>query len=278
MCKKLSSFDEIIDKYDGFFFDAFGVLVDGDGPLKGAKKALEKLKEKNKPYWIVSNGASKSSARALARYRELGFTLKDDGVITSGSLLTDYYKKNELQGKKTAVLGTESSLEYIREAGGELCGIEDDFEILVIANQTDYPFVESVDKAMSHIMNSYDKGKVVRLVLPNPDLFYPKSDGEYGFTAGSIASLMENIFTARFGEGHSLKFDKLENHIHRFSRKLAKEQTRKNVVMIGDQIVTDIKGAKDFGIDSVLMMTGLCSREAFEKEEHSKPTYVLDSF
>ena len=67
------------------------------------------------------------------------------------------------KAKKTAVLGTESSLEYIREAGGELCGIEDDFEILVIANQTDYPFVESVDKAMSHIMNSYDKGKVVRL-------------------------------------------------------------------------------------------------------------------
>ena len=47
--------------------------------------------------------------------------------------------------------------------------------------------------------------------------------------------------------------------------------------MVGDQILTDIKGAADIGIDSLLLMTGLCSREALEQEKISKPTYVLES-
>ena len=194
MTTKLDSFDELIERYDAFFFDAFGVLVvDGGGVLAGAKELLDKLYELKKPYWIVSNGASKATQKALDHYRSLGFKLDDGHVITSGSLLKSYFEKESLDAAKVAVLGTESSKDYVRESCCELVGIDDDFDVLVIANQTDYPFVEYVDKAISKVMQAYDKGKKVRLILPNPDLFYPKSSGEYGFTAGSIALMMESI-------------------------------------------------------------------------------------
>ncbi len=277
MTTKLDSFDELIERYDAFFFDAFGVLVDGSGVLAGAKELLDKLYELKKPYWIVSNGASKSTKKAIAHYRNLGFKLDDGHVITSGSLLEAYFKKESLDGSKVAVLGTESSNDYVRESSCELVGIDDDFDVLVIANQTDYPFVEYVDKAISQVMQAYDNGKKIRLILPNPDLFYPKSSGEYGFTAGSIALMMESIFKARYGASCDLVFENLgKPYSPIFERAIDLAGTKK-ALMVGDQILTDIKGAADIGIDSLLLMTGLCSREALEQEKASKPTYVLES-
>jgi HAD superfamily hydrolase (TIGR01450 family) len=277
MTTKLESFDELIDSYDAFFFDAFGVLVDGGGLLDGAKELLDKLYELKKPYWIVSNGASKSTQKAISHYRNLGFKLDDGHVITSGSLLKSYFEKESLCGAKVAVLGTESSKDYVSESSCELVNIDDEFDVLVIANQTDYPFIEYVDKAMSRVMKAYDQGKKIRLVLPNPDLFYPKASGEYGFTAGSIALMMESIFKARYGENCDLVFEKLGKPYSPIFERAIELAATKKVLMVGDQILTDIKGAADIGIDSLLLMTGLCSREALEQEKASKPTYVLES-
>lgn len=277
MTTKLESFDELIDGYDAFFFDAFGVLVDGGGLLDGAKELLDKLYDLKKPYWIVSNGASKSTQKAISHYRNLGFKLDDGHVITSGSLLKSYFEKESLCGAKVAVLGTESSKDYVSESSCELVNIDDEFDVLVIANQTDYPFIEYVDKAMSRVMKAYDQGKKIRLVLPNPDLFYPKASGEYGFTAGSIALMMESIFKARYGENCDLVFEKLGKPYSPIFERAIELAATKKVLMVGDQILTDIKGAADIGIDSLLLMTGLCSREALEQEKASKPTYVLES-
>ena len=63
MTINLKSFDQLLDQYEAFFFDAFGVLVDGRGPLPGSLDLIEKLHKAGKKYWIVSNGASKSVKR-----------------------------------------------------------------------------------------------------------------------------------------------------------------------------------------------------------------------
>ena len=200
----------------------------------------------------------KSSEKALAHYRNLGFKLDDGHVITSGSLLSFYFEQESLSGQRVAVLGTESSKDYIRQSSCELVEIDEDFDILVVANQTDYPFIESVDRAISYVMQCYDKN--IRLLLPNPDLFYPKSQDEYGFTAGSIALMMEKIFEARYGEACPLRFEKLGKPYAPIFEHALKLAGTEKALMVGDQILTDIKGAADIGIDSLLMMTGLCSR------------------
>ena len=76
MTTKLDSFDELIERYDAFFFDALGFLVDGGGVLPGSKELLDKLYQLKKPYWIVSNGASKATQKALDHYRGLGFKVR----------------------------------------------------------------------------------------------------------------------------------------------------------------------------------------------------------
>jgi ribonucleotide monophosphatase NagD (HAD superfamily) len=49
------------------------------------------------------------------------------------------------------------------------------------------------------------------------------------------------------------------------------------MVMIGDQIATDIHGARAFGLDSVLVGSGITNTETITVEDHLLPTYVMPS-
>jgi ribonucleotide monophosphatase NagD (HAD superfamily) len=49
------------------------------------------------------------------------------------------------------------------------------------------------------------------------------------------------------------------------------------MVMIGDQIATDIQGAQAFGIDSVLVGSGITNRDTVTTDDHLLPTYAIPS-
>jgi len=47
--------------------------------------------------------------------------------------------------------------------------------------------------------------------------------------------------------------------------------------MIGDQLETDIRGALEFGLDAVLVGTGIATIMPDEVDRSLQPTYYLDS-
>jgi ribonucleotide monophosphatase NagD (HAD superfamily) len=49
------------------------------------------------------------------------------------------------------------------------------------------------------------------------------------------------------------------------------------MVMIGDQLETDIRGAGQFGLDSVLVNTGITNVNPDEVNTSLQPTYYLNS-
>jgi HAD superfamily hydrolase (TIGR01459 family) len=82
---QLRGIREIVDRYDLFLFDQFGVLHDGVRPVDGTIEMLEELKKLNKTAIIVSNTSSRSNI-AARRLNEMGFSSSsfDGGVVTSG--------------------------------------------------------------------------------------------------------------------------------------------------------------------------------------------------
>jgi len=50
------------------------------------------------------------------------------------------------------------------------------------------------------------------------------------------------------------------------------------MVMIGDQIPYDIRGAKNFGIDAVLMGTGVTNLEKLELGSPDLPNFILNAW
>ena len=50
-----------------------------------------------------------------------------------------------------------------------------------------------------------------------------------------------------------------------------------DMVMIGDQIETDIRGANDFGIASALISTGISGYDATRLPQAERPDYLIES-
>ena len=69
---------------------------------------------------------------------------------------------------------------------------DDAFDVLVIGDESGFPFLDTVDSVLTGLIRRLDHGENVHLVLPNPDLIYPKSDRRFGITGGSIALIYED--------------------------------------------------------------------------------------
>ncbi len=268
---------EIATRYDGLLFDAYGVLVDDTAIIPGADRLWKQLSDRGVRTWIVTNGSSRTIAETEASYRKKGLEVRSEQIINSASLLPGFFAEEGLQGKATAVLGTASSASYVALAGGRIVdALRDPFEVLVVANQSDYPLLETIEAVISHILARMARHLPLRLILTNPDLIYPKDKDNFGITAGSIALLIEKALEARVGTGPLPRFEKLGKPYPRIFAEAVRRAGSKNLLMIGDQLETDIRGARDFGLDSLLVGTGLVSPEALATQKFDpEPTYIL---
>ncbi|HEY0706316.1 MAG TPA: hypothetical protein VGG33_05935, partial [Polyangia bacterium] len=81
----------LLERYEVFFLDAYGVLVSSSGALPGAAAFLDRLRQAGRPHFILSNDASRSPERTLNRYQGFGLPFTRDQIVTSGMLLRDHF-------------------------------------------------------------------------------------------------------------------------------------------------------------------------------------------
>jgi len=269
----------LLDRYDGVLLDIYGVLLDARGPLPGARELLDELERRGKPYAIVTNDASRSLATYVARFAGFGMTVHAERLVTSGSLLPGYLTAHSLAGARVCVLGTRDSDEYVRTGGGVVVPLSAglDLDVLAVCDDEGFDFLPGVEWALSAVVRALEAGRQPVLVAPNPDLIYPKGGGELGFTAGTIALMIEAALARRF-PGRTLAFDRLgkpaPDLFHEASRRLAIEPAR--LVMIGDQLETDVAGARAAGCDAALL-AGISRWSATMSAASAlAPTWLLD--
>jgi len=273
----LTSFAQLIDRYDALLFDAYGVLVHVSGPMPGARELIAHLNHIAKPYCIVTNDASRLPDKSATRYGRYGLEVNAEQIITSGMLLQDYFAKHRLRGARCAVLGPVDSRRYVELAGGEIVPPDADFDALVIGDESGFPFLETVDTALTTLFKQLDAGRHVHLVLPNPDLIYPSGVDSFGIAAGGVALLFEAALRRRYRDRAGLEFARLgKPYPHLYEAAMALCDTR-DVVMIGDQVETDIAGAIACGIDSALLTTGVSLDNIASLPEALRPTWHVKS-
>jgi HAD superfamily hydrolase (TIGR01450 family) len=269
--------DELLDRYDVFFLDAYGVLVAAGGPLPGAAAFLERLDRAGKASLIVSNDASRSPATSATRYRGFGLPVYADRILTSGLLLRDHFESAGLVGARCIVLGTEDSNDYVREAGGVPVTFTDDSaSVVVVADDDGYPFLESVNDVATVLLRRLARGEQTSLVLPNPDVVFPSGPDTFGITSGAIAAALEAVLRIRDVSGTHAFVPLGKPHRPMFEAAAGRFPgvDRRRMVMMGDQLGTDILGAQRFGIDSVLLETGV-ARLAQLASSEVRPTWTM---
>lgn len=271
-----ATIDQLIDRYDALLLDAYGVLVNRDGPLPGAAELIATLNRLDKPYFLLTNTAARLPEHAAERYRGFGLALEAGRILTAGMLLKPYFAAHGLAGRRCAVLGPEDSHRYVADAGGRLVAADGDFEVLLIGDQVGFPFLEAVDAVLSRLIDRFDRDRPVALILPNPDLIYPKATG-FGITSGMLALMFEAALRQRYPGHPGTRFVRLGKPEAGLFELAANRAGTRNLVMVGDQLDTDIQGAHDFGIDSALVPGGVAGMAHPVSARGARPGYLLGS-
>ncbi len=266
-------------QHEAILFDAYGVLVDASGALSGAVAAVHALVRDGQPFLVVTNDASRSPARAAARLVSLGFPVTPAHVLSSGMLIAPaLVLRGIVAGARVVVLGTRDSCDYAAESGATVVApsVEHPADAVVIADESGGALLDRMDELLSMILAACRSGRPPRLLLANPDLVYPSGPERFGFTAGSLAHMLEQALQLLMGATAPV-FEPLGKPAAPHFDEALRRIGGADAVMIGDQLVTDVAGARAAGIASALVLTGVTTRQMALAAGAEGPTYLLHS-
>ena len=274
------SFDELSDAYPVLFLDAFGVLRSADGLIPGSLDVIDRLLTRGKDIYVLTNDASRSPEELSQIYvdAEARQVIPADRIITSGMLASEHLAQR-IDSGQVGYLGSEKSAEYIRRAGLapvpiEKCTEETTLCAIALLDDEGFNWMEGINRTLNLL-----RAAPVPVVVANGDLAYPTKGGLGAVAIGSLAGLLEKILDTEFvrcGKPGDVMFSKA------FERAKVDHPglRRSDVLMVGDTLQTDIKGGEDFGLDTLLVLSGhtQASRlaELVEKLD-IEPTFFSDS-
>lgn len=268
---------EVLASHAVPLFDAYGVLVDASGARPGAPAVIQRLLDAGRTFFVLTNDGSRLPATCASRYRRVGLPIEAEQVISTAGLLPRYYLDHGLAGARTLLLGPDDARRAIEAGGGEVVDAQEEIDVVVVADEAFQPLLPRCDDALSAVGRELERGRRPRLVLLNPDLIYPRGDGGFGLTAGSIAAMLEAGWALRYPE-IAPRFERLgKPHAPIFEEAVRRAGTR-DLVLLGDQLETDIRGANRFGIASALVLGGVSRWPVPGADAERTPRYVIDDF
>ncbi len=230
----------IVDSYDLFFIDIWGVVHNGIRLYDTSIEVLENLSNLNKEFILLTN-APRPSSTVVNFLKKMGLNKFFENVFTSGEAALKYLIK-DLKNKKFFHIGPstrdfdlfksfeKNKVLNIKDADYLLCsGLFDDHSDNL--NYYKSLFSEHISKKM---------------ICTNPDLIVDRGD-KREYCAGSVAKIFEEI------KGEVIYFGKPYPPVYN----LSSETKNKKVLCIGDNLNTDIKGANIQNYDSLLITNGI---------------------
>tara|TARA_B100001057_G_scaffold497766_1_gene602825 strand:- start:1491 stop:2327 length:837 start_codon:yes stop_codon:yes gene_type:complete len=275
--KKLNSILDIIDRYDNFILDQWGVMHNGYKGYKHAIDAVDYLEKKNKNLFIISN-SSKRKKLSEDKLRILGFNKNSFiNVLTSGEMIweTMHKKYFDFLDKKKCFHIYDTTKEdglHFRE-GLNLTFTEkiEDAELILACtpffNMSPIDYAPLFDKAIDNKLTMY---------CANPDFeTVDKNNSKNIFCMGAIAEIYKKM------GGNVIIKGKPDISIYDKSIDLF-ELDKIRTIAVGDSLFHDISGANNFCIDSVLVKSGihkdLITIDKLIQNHQIKPSFIIDKF
>ncbi|WNS44985.1 TIGR01457 family HAD-type hydrolase [Paenibacillus sp. MMS20-IR301] len=231
----------------GLLIDLDGTLYHGRHMIPDADKLIAALRKAEIPFLFVTNNSSRTAASVAAHLREMGIDANPEEVCTS-SLAAARYVAEESPGAAVAIIGEEGLLQACTEAGLTIVTEKPQYVVQGIDRSFTY---ESLARASRWIREG------ARFVLTNPDVMLPSDDGITP-GAGTLAAAIE----AASGVP-PVVIGKPESHLVAYATSLLGIKPEE-AVMVGDNMRTDISAGAHAGCRTVLVLTGLTTRDNLE--------------
>ncbi|MFA6363143.1 TIGR01458 family HAD-type hydrolase [Methanoregula sp.] len=246
-------------KITGFLIDIDGVLYTGDTPVPGAREAIAYLMDQGYPFRCVSNSTRKCRATIAAKLETMGFDIPESAIFTPPLAAVRFMQET---GKHRAYLLTTGDVD--RDFAGT-CTDDGSIAVdyVIVGDAGDRVTYASMNHAFRCLMEGAD------LIALEKDRYWMDKDG-LSLSAGPFVAALESATgkTATVvGKPAKAFFD-----LALRDRGL----DARGVVMIGDDILTDIGGAQGAGMRGVLVRTGKFREDTLENAR-VKPAAVINS-
>jgi NagD protein len=242
-----------------WLMDRDGVLVHEETAVQGADRFLAALREREIPFLVLTNNSIYTRRDLSARLRASGLDIPETAIWTS-ALATARFLEDQRPGGSAFVIGEAGLTTALHQAGYTLT--ERDPDYVVLGETRTYSF-ERITQAIRLIADG------ARFIATNPDPTGPSPDGPLPAT-GSVAALISRateVDPYYVGKPNPLMMRSALNAIDAHSETTA---------MIGDRMDTDIVSGLEAGLETVLVLSGVATREAAERFPF-RPSRIIDS-
>jgi len=271
--------------YDGFILDLWGVVHDGTAPFPGVLDCMKRLIGAGKRLVLLSN-APRRAEDVKRRIAVIGVPeALYHGVMSSGEEAWQYLHRRDdpfyaALGRRCLHIGSDRDLE-IRDGLG-LAFVETPDEADFILNTGPAGWEDTIEDYAPVLHAAHERG--LPMVCANPDLVVIHA-GRPALCAGALAEQYEAI------GGRVRWHGKPYPSVYDSCIELLGIADRRRLLAIGDSLRTDIAGAANAGIDSLLIAGGVHAAEfyadgrldldrvaAATRESGAKPIGVAERF
>jgi 5'-nucleotidase len=242
-----------------WLMDMDGVLVHEEHAIPGAAQFIDRLRELELPFLVLTNNSMYTRRDLSARLSRGGLDVQEDAIWTS-ALATSRFLENQRPGGSAFVIGEAGLTTALHSAGYTLS--ERDPDYVVLGETRTYSF-ERIAQAIRLIAAG------ARFIATNPDATGPTPDGPLPAT-GSVAALISRATGVEpyfVGKPNPLMMRSALNAIDAHSETTA---------MVGDRMDTDVVSGLEAGMHTVLVLTGSTSRDEAERFPY-RPSRIVDS-
>jgi NagD protein len=242
-----------------WLMDMDGVLVHEEEAIPGADRFIAALRAREIPFLVLTNNSIYTRRDLAARLRTSGLDIPEESIWTS-ALATARFLEDQRPRGSAFVIGEAGLTTALHQAGYTLT--ERDPDYVVLGETRTYSF-ERITQAIRLIENG------ARFIATNPDATGPSPDGSLPAT-GAVAALITratNRDPYYVGKPNPLMMRSALNAIDAHSE---------TTTMIGDRMDTDVVSGLEAGLATVLVLTGVSTRESAELFPF-RPSRIVDS-
>ena len=245
---------------ESWLTDMDGVLVHEGEAVPGAPEFIGRLRASGKPFLVLTNNSRYTARDLSARLARIGIDVPETAIWTS-ALATAQFLDDQRPGGSAFVIGEAGLTTALHSIGYVLSNHDPDY--VVLGETQTYSF-EAITTAIRLISDG------ARFIATNPDVTGPSAEGALpacGAVAALISKATGGVEPYFIGKPNPMMMRSALNSIEAHSETTA---------MIGDRMDTDVLCGLEAGLHTILVLTGISTREDIEKFPY-RPSRVLDS-
>ncbi|GAA3852853.1 HAD-IIA family hydrolase [Saccharothrix violaceirubra] len=249
----------LLDRYDALLLDLDGTVYRGREAVPGAVDAVAHARAHGIGIRFVTNNASRSSSDVAGHLAELGFGASPDEVSTSAQAGAAMLVDHVPAGATVLVLGTTALVDGVRARGFVPTTEAAGAAAVVQGLSQDLGWRELAEACVA-----IRAGAV--WVACNVDYTLPTERGLLPGNGSLVAALR-----AATGAEPSVAGKPATPLLDQAAKSLGAQRP----LVVGDRLDTDIAGAVNAGMDSLLVLTGVSTRaEADALPPEARPTHI----